>query len=264
MLLAQLSDLHLCQKPLQGTVYTGGFLKRAIASVLAFAPRPDAVVLTGDLVDAGSLDDYRQLRAALAPLTAVLPVHLQVGNHDDRAALRAVFGAAGVTEGDDHHQYAVDVGTGRLVVCDTIEPGRPWGRMCARRLAWLDATLASAPTRPTVVAFHHPPFATGIGFMDRLGMRDGALECERIIARHAQVQRVICGHVHRAVTTSFGGRIAMTAPSVAHQIPVAFDAQAPEAFVFEPPGWLLHRWDGQAMQSFVMPVERDGAPQPYR
>ena len=50
MLLAQLSDLHLCQKPLQGTVYTGGFLKRAIASVLAFAPRPDAVVLTGDLV----------------------------------------------------------------------------------------------------------------------------------------------------------------------------------------------------------------------
>ena len=81
---------------------------------------------------------------------------------------------------------------------------------------------------------------------------------------HPQVQRVICGHVHRALVVPFAGKIAMTAPSVAHQIPVAFDPQTPEAFVFEPPGWLLHRWDGSVMQSYVMPVERDGAPQLYR
>ena len=79
MLLAQMSDLHLCAKPLQGSVYTGGFFKKAVASVLAFSPRPDAVVLTGDLVERGSVDEYLQLRAALAPLSAVMPVHLQVG-----------------------------------------------------------------------------------------------------------------------------------------------------------------------------------------
>lgn len=264
MLLAQLSDLHLCAKPLQGTVYTGGFLKKAVASVLAFSPRPDAVVLTGDLVERGSVDEYLQLRAALAPLTAAMPVHLQVGNHDDRAALQAVFGKPAGAADAEFHQYAVEVGAARLVVCDTVEPGHAWGSLCAARLDWLDRTLAQAPDRPTVVAFHHPPFATGIGFMDRLGVRNGASECAAILARHAQVQRVICGHVHRALTVQYAGKIAMTAPSVAHQIPVALDAQAPEAFVFEPPGWLLHRWDGGAMQSYVMPVERDGAPQLYR
>lgn len=264
MLLAQLSDLHLCAKPLQGTVYTGGFLKKAVASVLAFSPRPDAVVLTGDLVERGSIDEYLQLRAALAPLSAVMPVHLQLGNHDDRAALHAVFGAPDAAAETEFHQYAVDIGPARLVVCDTVEPGHAWGGLCQARLDWLDRTLAQAPKRPTIVAFHHPPFATGIGFMDRLGLRTGAQACEQIIARHAQVERVICGHVHRALTTQFGGKIAMTAPSVAHQIPVALDPEAPEAFVFEPPGWLLHRWDGSAMQSYLMPVERDGAPQLYR
>ena len=264
MLLAQMSDLHLCAKPLQGTVYTGGFFKKAVASVLAFSPRPDAVVLTGDLVERGSVDEYLQLRAALAPLSAVMPVHLQVGNHDDRAALRAVFGVVAGEQASPFHQYAVEVGQGRLVVCDTVEPGHAWGSLCAERLDWLDRTLAQAPDRPTVVAFHHPPFATGIGFMDRLGLRSGADECAAILARHQQVQRVICGHVHRALVVPFAGKIAMTAPSVAHQIPVAFDPQTPEAFVFEPPGWLLHRWDGSVMQSYVMPVERDGAPQLYR
>lgn len=264
MLLAQLSDLHLCSKPLQGTVYTGGFLKHAVASVLAFSPRPDAVVLTGDLVERGTVEEYMQLRAALAPLAAVMPVHLQVGNHDDRAALRAVFGDGLPGPGAAFHQYATDVGAVRLVVCDTVEVGKAWGRLCPDRLAWLDRTLAQDDARPTIVALHHPPFATGIGFMDRLGVRDGAEECERIIARHPQVQRVICGHVHRAITTTFGGRIAMTAPSVAHQIPVSLAIDAPEEFVFEPPGWWLHRWDGRAMQSYLMPVDRDGAPQRYR
>jgi len=247
MLLAQLSDLHLCAKPLQGTVYTGGFLKKAVASVLAFSPRPDAVVLTGDLVESGSIDEYLQLRAALAPLSAAMPVHLQMGNHDDRAALRAVFGAPAAAAETEFHQYAVDIGAARLVVCDTVEPGRPWGSMCQARLDWLDRTLA-----------------TGIGFMDRLGMRVGAEACGAILARHRQVQRVICGHVHRALTVSFAGTIAMTAPSVAHQIPVALDPQAPVAFVFEPPGWLLHRWDGSALRSYLMPVERDGALHLYR
>ena len=38
--------------------------------------------------------------------------------------------------------------------------------------AWLAEHLDE--TTPTIVAMHHPPFITGIGHMDRIGLLEGA------------------------------------------------------------------------------------------
>src|SRR3989344_2288508 len=48
-------------------------------------------------------------------------------------------------------------------------------------------------SRPVVIAMHHPPFRTLIGHMDDIGLREGADALEAIVARHPQVERVICG-----------------------------------------------------------------------
>ena len=45
-----------------------------------------------------------------------------------------------------------------MLCLDTNEPGKPWGTFCAKRGAWLKATLASAGDRPVIVFMHHPPF----------------------------------------------------------------------------------------------------------
>ena len=68
-------------------------------------------------------------------------------------------------------------------------PGAPGGALCPTRLRWLDRTLR-ASDRPTVIAQHHPPFATGLTIMDRMGLADPDAEAA-VIARYPHVERVI-------------------------------------------------------------------------
>ena len=87
---------------------------------------------------------------------------------------------------------------------------------------------------------HHPPFRTGIGHMDWSMLRDSEA-LGSVIRRHPQVERVLCGHVHRAVQTRFAGTIAQIPPGTAHQVKLTLGAgRGPWAM--EPPGFLLHRW----------------------
>lgn len=132
----------------------------------------------------------------------------------------------------------------RIVVLDTLLPGHDGGVLCAQRLAWLAATLAAAPARPTVVAKHHPPFRCGIGFMDELNL-DGAASLAAVIARYPNVERVLCGHEHRAIQTRFAGTIASTCPSTAHQISLDLRHAADPTYMLEPPGFQLHRWTAE-------------------
>lgn len=247
----QLSDPHVTEPGhrLEGRIDTGAFLARAVAAVGALSPVPDAVVVTGDLVDAGTPAAYAHLRALLAPLAA--PVYLLPGNHDDPAALRAAcldqpWMAAPDAPGlAGHVLYAVGIGPLRLVALDTVVPGAPHGALCAARLAWLDRTLAAAPSTPTLVAMHHPPFDTGIAHMDAMGLREGGEALADLLRRHPQVERVLCGHLHRPIQCGFGSAVAMTAPATAHQIALDLDAHSDARLVMEPPGFLVHRLQGR-------------------
>ena len=243
-LLVQLSDTHI-RLPGQFAyrrVDTSAFLERAVESVLALPQAVDAVVVTGDLTDFGRADEYAQLRKLLAPLTC--PLYLLPGNHDDRAALRRAFPEhAYLGEGGDALiQYAVDLGGLRLVAIDTTVPRAPHGELDAERLAWLDGTLAEAPGTPTIVAMHHPPFRTLVGHMDEIGLQRGMSELAAVVARHPQVERIVCGHLHRSILRRFAGTIAMTAPSTAHAVALDLAADAASEFVMEPPGFLVHAW----------------------
>src|SRR5271156_2559324 len=109
MLIAQLTDLHI--KPpgrlAYGLVDTAAMLRAAVASLLAQRPRPDLVLLTGDLTDAGRPEEYALLRELLAPIEC--PIYVVPGNHDDRAALRAGFADhAYLPPGDGFIQYVVE------------------------------------------------------------------------------------------------------------------------------------------------------------
>jgi Icc protein len=241
MIIAQLSDPHIVLPGalLYGRVDTADFLKRAVADVNRLDPPPDIVVITGDLVDKGEPAEYDHLRALLAPLA--MPVFVIPGNHDLREPMRAAFAGDGYLPRDGFLQYAVEDLPVRLVALDTLIPGKGGGELCAERLLWLDRTLAAAPTRPTLVIMHHPPFATGIERMDRAGLRDsGAFAA--VIARHPQVERILCGHLHRAIDRRFAGTVAGTAPSTAHQIRLDLRSGAPLRIIFEPPGYQLHLW----------------------
>ena len=169
MLLAQISDLHI-KRPgalAYRRVDTGAYLARTVAALNALEPRPDAVIMTGDLVDQGDPEQYAHLKTLLAPLQ--IPYFLLVGNHDERTALRAAFAdRAELHSGGEFVHYAVDIGALRVIALDSMVPGASAGNLCDARLAWLATQLDAAQGKPTVVALHHPPFVCGIGHMDEL------------------------------------------------------------------------------------------------
>lgn len=243
MLIAQITDPHI--KPAGRLAYrrvdTATCLARAVEAVNSLAPAPDLVLLTGDLVDFGTKDEYGLLLELLEPLRA--PLFPIPGNHDTRAGIAGAFPhVARRTGAGDFFQYAVEDWPVRLIGLDTMLPGSGGGELCAGRLAWLEARLGEQPDRPTIVFQHHPPFATGIGHMDRIGLAGAAAEAE-VIRRHPQVERILCGHLHRPIQARWAGTIASTAPSTAHQVALDLRGDAPSAFTLEPPGFQLHLWD---------------------
>ena len=238
-LLAQISDLHITAagRLSYRVVDTVGMVRACVRHVLALKQQPDAVVITGDLTDSGQPEEYALLRELIAPLE--MPVYLIPGNHDERGALRAAFADhAYLGQSSDAIQYTIEAHPLRIVALDTVIPGESGGELAAESIAWLDRALAQGPDRPTVVLMHHPPFTTFIGHMDACGLRNPQ-PLATVIRRHPQVERILCGHVHRAIEVRFAGTIAATAPSPVHQVALDLDVDAPADFVMEPPGYRL-------------------------
>ena len=264
MLIAQLSDTHIVApgRLLYRRVDTAAFLARAVAKLNALEPRPDIAVVTGDLVDTGIAEEYAHLRQLLAPLC--MPVYVIAGNHDAREPLRTAFVGDGYLPRTGFLHYAIEAGPLRLIALDTHIPGEPGGALCPERLLWLDATLGAAPERATLLLMHHPPFATGIEPMDRSALADPA-SFAAIVARHPQIERILCGHLHRTIDRRFAGTIAGTAPSTAHQLQLDVNPGARVRFNFEPPGYQLHLWrDGAGLVTHTAVLGEWPGPYPFR
>jgi 3',5'-cyclic AMP phosphodiesterase CpdA len=231
--------------------------------VAKFHPRPDVVLITGDLTECGLATEYDNL-AGLLRRTLSMPVYAVPGNHDRRDNFRIALGHLfGVTSDPDFVQYAVEDHPVRLVMLDTLVPGCNHGALSAAQLAWLDRTLAAQPAKPTLVGMHHPPFATGIPHMDRIALQD-ADSFRSVIAGHRQVERIICGHHHRPIVGQCAQAIVSIAPSVAHQVELTFDPSDQGAFNFEPPAFQLHMWQNPGgFVSHTVYTERFRGPFPF-
>jgi 3',5'-cyclic AMP phosphodiesterase CpdA len=245
-LVAQISDLHLKagQRLTYGVVDTLAALRRAVEQLNASHPRPDIVVISGDLVDFGRADEYAVLRPELARLH--MPVYLVPGNHDSRGPLLDAFGDHTYlpVSADAPLDWVVDEHPLRLIGLDTTIPGDHGGQLLDSQLQWLDEQLALRPDAPTLLILHHPPFISGIGHMDREPFINAAA-LERVVARHPQVERLLCGHLHRPMQRRFGGSLSCVCPGTSHQIVLDLQDAAPAHFNLEPAGYLLHRWDAQ-------------------
>ncbi len=247
MLIAQISDFHLRPEGLlaYGVADTATPLKRTVEIINRLNPNPDLILVTGDLVDEGALESYIYLKRLLSLMRA--PLVLIPGNHDHKENLRKVF-----SEHEYLHHFIEEEGTQylcftlenfplRLIGVDTVTPGAHGGGFGAKRRAWLHEALSARSEAPTLIFMHHPPFASAIGHMDREGFRE-CEEFQSLISKHPQVERILCGHLHRSVFRRFAGTIATSCPAIGMQLCLDLREEAPSAFVMEPPGFMLHLW----------------------
>jgi 3',5'-cyclic AMP phosphodiesterase CpdA len=252
MLIAQISDFHVTRagELAYGRVDTNAALANAIKVLKALRPQPDLVIGSGDLTQSGSDDEYSVLLNLLARLDA--PFAPLMGNHDRRASFRRAFpDLTGKLHPDGFVQYVQDVGPLKLIVLDTVQEGADDPDFCEARASWLQAELESE--RPTILAMHHPPFSSGVGWLDPT-KSDWSAPLASALHGRRQVVKILCGHVHRGIHTTWKGIAASSAPSTAHQVDLDLLPDAPPRLTLEAPGFHLHHWDGRNLHTYTAAV----------
>jgi 3',5'-cyclic AMP phosphodiesterase CpdA len=255
--IAQITDLHITvgRNP-EVERRNVARLRQVLAAIHDRHPRPLAIIASGDLVDAGSPEEYAALAAIFAEVE--IPLFLATGNHDRRAPLLAAFPAPFTAVDDDGFiQYVVVIDDLRVIVCDTLDEGRDGGAFCERRAAWLARTLDEAPEAPTVVVLHHPPIPSGIQWMDPEPGATWIGRLEAVLAGRPRVLTTVCGHVHRAYHGAFAGGIVAVSPATSLQLTLdltPIDLRVPDGrqiLLGEPPGYTLLAWDGARLTTHV-------------
>lgn len=249
--IAQITDIHIGFDRGNPDEYNMQRL-RAVLQRLAEGPnRPDLLLMTGDLTEFGDAESYARLAEAVSGCP--FPVWPMTGNHDEREPLLAAFPQ---TPGEGGFvQYVLDFPGVRLVVLDTLEPGRHGGAFCEARAEWLGAQLSADTQTPTYIAMHHPPFESGIDWLDSSAREPWIARFADTIAPYAQVRGIISGHLHRTIHTLWNGVSLTVCPSVAAAVALDLtpvDADQPDnrpLITDELAGYALHNWDGARLVS---------------
>ena len=251
MLIAQITDIHIGYDRGNPDEYNLQRLNSVIARLVDAPNRPDMMLMTGDLTEFGDPQSYAALAEAIHDCP--FPVWAMTGNHDLRDNLLAAF--PNTPTYDRFVQYALDWNDVRLLLLDTVEEGRHGGAFCEIRAKWLANELEAHPETPTVIVMHHPPFESGICWLDSDPREPWIARFTEAISGHKQVQAILAGHLHRNIHTLWNGVSltvsASTAPLVALDLrPINSDTPDGRAMITdELPVYALHRWDGQRLIS---------------
>ena len=201
-----LSDIHLTP-PGQKAADLDPWerLEACFRSIEERHPEAELLVVTGDVSSDGQAETYRLLNDRLSDLR--LPCRLVPGNHDDRAAM--VRHLKGLEKDEAGYlQGTIQTSAGAFIFLDSQsgphDGSSHHGLLCEKRLAWLESRLEENADRSVYLFMHHPPFVSGMTFMDRTRLRNPE-DLALVLEGREQVKHLFLGHLHRSVSGSWKG-----------------------------------------------------------
>lgn len=231
-LLAHISDLHLDGSPRARERTT-----RTLKYLTSLSQRPDALLITGDIANNHTAEEYQE---AAHLLNLPFPVLTCPGTHDDRAALRAHL--LNEEPSTTPLNRAHDVAGTAVLVCDSTSPGQDRGHLDPQTLVWINHTLEELPRNtPALLAFHHPPVRIHHPLSDSIGLNN-AEDLAGLLHAHPQVAGILVGHAHTGGATTFAGRPLLLAPAIIRTATMPWDSERTAA-VDQPPGVAFHLID---------------------
>lgn len=200
--LTQITDTHLSlDTPSRSTA-----LENAVDEILALpvADAPDLVVHTGDITHNSQAAEYDIAIRCLAKLPC--PVFTIPGNKDRREDYMQAYGShKHIDKMSGFAQYSLETYPTRLIFLDTHDSNTNQGELCEQRMTHLQAMLKEDTSRPVVIFMHHPPFeATEIPQPRQFTDWAQVTEFIEITSAFDNIERIICGHVHRNIESQAG------------------------------------------------------------
>ena len=256
MIIAQITDLHIGFEGKDQPCLNSKKLQTVMHRLNAQILKPDILLITGDLTHSGESWAYSKLHEQFDDIE--YPILWAIGNHDDRKAFAGTFPDAEFNDG--FLQYALEDWPLRIVTLDTLKTGFHGGELCQKRLAWLDETLSKKPDQPTLVAMHHPPIHTGIGWMTEREDAQWLLNFQDIVKKHNQVIHITAGHIHRPIFRKFEHATISVCPAIAPEVNLELAPIDPDKIDGRPllidsfPGYCLHQWNGKNLTTHTATV----------
>ncbi len=213
----QITDTHILPpgEMLYGVTDSAANLRGAIVQINRMRPRPDAVLITGDLVDSPDEASYRHFIELINPLE--IPAYVIPGNHDDpQMMLREFADTPYFPTLDDTFQYGIEDLSFRVLALNSHSHGTELPEFGAQRLSWLQDQLERS-SEPVLIAIHHPPMTTGIELID-MGGSEWFQGLKSMLCGYPQVKLVICGHCHIDLSGRIGHIPVYMASATSHQL----------------------------------------------
>lgn len=198
-----LSDTHFVGDGdlLHGMVDSDAKLARLFDRLDRAGQRPEAIVFTGDLADAGNPQAYTRLRAMVEPAAEKLGAKViwVMGNHDSRPEFRAGLLDAEPTQ--ESVDMVHDIDGLRIIALDSTVPGHHHGEITDEQANWLREILATPAPHGTLLALHHPPVPSPLALLEFVELREqNKLED---VLRGTDVRGILGGHLHYSTTCTF-------------------------------------------------------------
>ena len=237
---ALFSDIHLAADrslKVRGINMTEHF-KAVSRELQALPKRPVGLFITGDCAyNSGETGDYAVVSDLLKPIRKQgLPVHLALGNHDNRERFWEAFTQEKAAKRplSDRQTSLLQTNSVNWFILDSLEKtlSTP-GLLGQEQLDWLSRTLDANSSKPAIVLVHHNPGLEG----GNMGLKDTFPFLE-ILRPRRQVKAYIYGHTHDwKIQTDNTGLHLVNLP--------------PVAYVFQegkPAGWIHARLRIDGMQ----------------
>ncbi|MFC4494121.1 metallophosphoesterase [Streptomyces ovatisporus] len=219
---AHISDTHIGQDRGDGGSRARERTERVLRVLDGLPGELDAVILTGDITDRGTPEEYEEA-AKLLDGSRHTPLHCP-GNHDARGPYRAALLGGDPADASPVDQLHVLPGA-TFAMCDSSVPGRGEGYLGDATLAWLDDALAGArKDRPAFVCFHHPPLPLHGQYVDPI-RQFGEDRLAAVVGRHPHVAALLCGHSHTPAVTTFAGLPLVAAPGVVSSLRMPWEGE---------------------------------------
>jgi len=254
----QITDTHIVPDGVlvAGKLDTADALEQLVARIARILPQIgpiDAVLISGDLSDDGSAASYARFKTLMAPLD--VPLRVIPGNHDARETMRAAF--LDHLPATGHLNWDERIGDIHMIGLDTLVEGHRHGLLEKASLDFLTDALTRAGTHPVLLGLHHPPFESGIQFMDAIGLENKQVFRD-VVCKHSHNIHIVCGHIHCMVVGSISGHVVMSGPSPNSTFAYDRRADAPVGFMTQPDGCLLHRWVDGFQSTRIGPLAGEG------
>jgi Icc protein len=244
MRIAHISDFHLPTKP--GQSVSGALpdanLIEAVAALKRQVPKPDLIVLGGDLLEDGQKGNYEAIAELFKDVQ--VPLHTVVGNHDDLKALKK---SSLVEKGKNYPGYgSFDHDKLHLILLNTAGTGKPHGNIEEEQLLWLSEDLWANHDKPVLIFMHHHPINSGVPWLDKMKLENADAFWEIIPPYAKNIFGVFFAHLHIQISTVVRGVLVAGPPAVCFQYSGNSDVSKPELSAEQPGFNLIDVKDRQA------------------